>query len=104
MNNPVNIFQQFLSMGPNPQMIQQALFQQNPQMQVIYNQMQQSGLSPVQFVMQYARQNNIPMKLEHGISFVSGFSPSIFQQIMSGKTAMDLMYEVLNQKRYEVIC
>lgn len=51
-----------------------------------------------------ARQNNIPMKLEHGISFVSGFSPSIFQQIMSGKTAMDLMYEVLNQKRYEVIC
>lgn len=59
MNNPVNIFQQFLSMGPNPQMIQQALFQQNPQMQVIYNQMMQSGLSPVQFVMQYARQNNI---------------------------------------------
>lgn len=59
MNNPVNIFQQFLSMGPNPQMIQQALFQQNPQMQVIYNQMMQSGLPPMQFVMQYARQNNI---------------------------------------------
>lgn len=58
-NNPLGMFQQFLSMGPNPQMIQQALFQQNPQMQVIYNQMQQSGLSPVQFVMQYARQNNI---------------------------------------------
>ena len=50
-----------------------------------------------------ARQNNIPMKVENDISFVSGFSPSIFQQIMSGKTAMDLMYEVLNQKRYEVI-
>ena len=58
-NNPLGMFQQFLSMGPNPQMIQQALFQQNPQMQVIYNQMQQSGLSPVQFVMQYAKQNNI---------------------------------------------
>jgi hypothetical protein len=58
-NNPVNIFQQFLSMGPNPQMIQQALFQQNPQMQVIYNQMMQSGLPPIQFVMQYAKQNNI---------------------------------------------
>jgi hypothetical protein len=28
-------------------------------MQVIYNQMMQSGLSPVQFVMQYAKQNNI---------------------------------------------
>ena len=58
-NNPLGMFQQFLSMGPNPQMIQQALFQQNPQMQVIYNQMMQSGLSPVQFVMQYAKQNNI---------------------------------------------
>ena len=59
MNNPINIFQQFLSMGPNPQMIQQVLFQQNPQMQVIYNQMMQSGLPPMQFVMQYARQHNI---------------------------------------------
>lgn len=58
-NNPMNILQQFLSMGPNPQMIQQALFQQNPQMQVIYNQMMQSGLPPIQFVMQYAKQNNI---------------------------------------------
>lgn len=58
-NNPLGMFQQFLSMGPNPQVIQQALFQQNPQMQVIYNQMMQSGLSPVQFVMQYAKQNNI---------------------------------------------
>lgn len=58
-NNPLGMFQQFLAMGPNPQMVQQVLFQQNPQMQVIYNQMMQSGLSPVQFVMQYARQNNI---------------------------------------------
>ena len=58
-SNPLGMFQQFLSMGPNPQIIQQALFQQNPQMQVIYNQMMQSGLSPVQFVMQYAKQNNI---------------------------------------------
>jgi hypothetical protein len=58
-NNPMNILQQFLSMGSNPQMIQQNIFQQNPQLQVIYNQMMQSGLPPMQFVMQYARQNNI---------------------------------------------
>ena len=58
-NNPIGMFQQFLSLGPNPQVIQQALFQQNPQMQVIYNQMMQSGMSPIQFIMQYARQNNI---------------------------------------------
>ena len=63
-NNPLGMFQQFLSMGPNPQMIQQALFQQNPQMQVIYNQMVQSGLPPMQFIMQYARQNNIPIQPE----------------------------------------
>lgn len=50
-----------------------------------------------------ARQNNIPMMPKDGVSFVSGFSPSIFQQIMSGKTSFDLMYEVLNQDRYSVI-
>ena len=50
-----------------------------------------------------ARQNNIPMKVKDGISFVSGMSPSIFQQIMSGKTAVDLMYEVLDSERYAVI-
>lgn len=50
-----------------------------------------------------ARQNNIAMMPKDGVSFVSGFSPSIFQQIMSGKTSLDLMYEVLNQERYSVI-
>jgi len=50
-----------------------------------------------------ARQNNIPMRVQDGISFVGGMSPSIFQQIMSGKTAADLMYEVLDSERYAVI-
>ena len=50
-----------------------------------------------------ARQNNIPMTNRDGISFISGFSPSIFQQVMSGKTAEDLMYEVLNKERYSKI-
>jgi hypothetical protein len=50
-----------------------------------------------------ARQNNIAMMPKDGVSFVSGFSPSIFQQIMSGKTSFDLMYEVLNQERYACI-
>lgn len=31
----------------------------NPQAQAIFNQMRQSGMSPKQFVMQYAKQNNI---------------------------------------------
>ena len=50
-----------------------------------------------------ARQNNIPMTAKNGISFVSGMSPSIFEQIMSGKTAADLMYEVLDGDRYSAI-
>ena len=50
-----------------------------------------------------ARKNNIPMTVKDGISFVSGMSPTIFKQIMSGKTAYDLMYEVLNQERYNAI-
>jgi len=50
-----------------------------------------------------ARHNNIPMKVQNGITFVSGFSPTLFEQIMSGKTAIDLMYEVLNQDRYSCI-
>lgn len=51
-----------------------------------------------------ARQNNIPEDIGVGnVSFVSGFSPSIFEQIMSGKTGYDLMMEKLNSERYAVI-
>ena len=37
------------------------------------------------------------------VSYVSGCSPTIFKSILSGKTGIDLMYEVLDSKRYEVI-
>lgn len=50
-----------------------------------------------------ARQNNIPMLGNGRISFVSGFSPSIFETIMSGKTGYELMMEKLNSERYSVI-
>ena len=50
-----------------------------------------------------ARQDNIAMMPKDGVSFVSGFSPSIFQQIMENKNAFDLMYAVLDQERYSVI-
>ena len=46
---------------------------------------------------------NIPMKDQDGITFVSGASPSIFTQIMTGKTGQDLMYEALMSPRYEPI-
>jgi hypothetical protein len=50
-----------------------------------------------------ARQNNIPMLGNGRISFVSGFSPSIFETIMSGKTGYELMMEKLNTERYACI-
>ena len=50
-----------------------------------------------------ARQNNIPMIGNGHISYVSGFSPVIFQTIMSGKTGYDLMMEKLNSERYNLI-
>ena len=50
-----------------------------------------------------ARHNNIPMTVRDGISFVSGMSPTIYQQIMMNKSAFDLMYEVLDGQRYQSI-
>lgn len=50
-----------------------------------------------------ARQANIPMLGNGRISYVSGFSPSIFETIMTGKTGYDLMMEKLNTERYAAI-
>ena len=50
-----------------------------------------------------ARQNNIPMLGQGKISYVSGFSPSIFETLMSGKTGYELMMEKLNSDRYKDI-
>lgn len=50
-----------------------------------------------------AMQNNIPMLGNDYVSYVSGFSPSIFQSIITGKTGYDLMMECLNKERYAVI-
>ena len=62
MNNPVEIFKRFMTMGKNPKQIEEMIYQQNPQLRVLANQMRQSGLTPVEFVMQYAKQNNIPIQ------------------------------------------
>lgn len=50
-----------------------------------------------------ARQNNIPMIGNHYVSYVSGFSPSIFKQILTGKTGWDLMMEAIDSERYACI-
>ena len=50
-----------------------------------------------------ARHNNVPMRVENGVTLVSGMSPVIFEQIMKGKTAEDLMFDKLNEERYACI-
>ena len=59
--NPMMAIMQMMSRGGNPQQILQSIITQNPQAQVIINQMQQSGMTPQQFVTQYAKQNNIDL-------------------------------------------
>lgn len=46
---------------------------------------------------------NIPMKDEKGITFVSGYSPVVFDMILKEKTGQDLMLDKLNSERYAVI-
>lgn len=49
-----------------------------------------------------ARQNTI-LDAGPNVSFVSGFSPLIFKQVVSGKNGMDLCLETLSSERYNCI-
>ncbi len=59
MNNPMQAIMQMILSGGNVNQVLQTMAKQNPQAQAILNQMQQSGMTPKQYVMQYAKQNNI---------------------------------------------
>lgn len=58
--NPMFFLMSMLS-GGNPQAQVQQIIQSNPQAQAIVTQMKQSGMTPKQFLNQYARQNNIDL-------------------------------------------
>jgi hypothetical protein len=58
-NGPLATIMQVLNTGVNPQFTLQQLVSQNPQLQVMLNQAQQSGMSPRDYVLQFAKQNNI---------------------------------------------
>ena len=49
-----------------------------------------------------ARQNTI-LDAGPAVSFVSGMSPTIFKQVITGKNGMDLCLEVLLSERYSLI-
>lgn len=51
-----------------------------------------------------ARQDNIPMKDDGYVRYVSGMSPVLFEQVMKDLTAWDLMMDKLDSDRYAVIC
>lgn len=75
-------------------------------MENIANKWQRAGYQMPELVYWnvQARGNNvIPMQAKDGITFVSGFSPVLFEQIMKGKTGYDLMMDKLNSARYECI-
>lgn len=59
VGNPLDLLMQLMMNGQNPQQITQRMIQQNPQLQVLLNQAQQSGMTPQQYALQYAKQNNI---------------------------------------------
>ena len=58
-NGPLATIMQVLNTGVNPQFTLHQLVSQNPQLQVMLNQAQQSGMSPRDYALQYAKQNNI---------------------------------------------
>ena len=60
MNN--NIINFILQSAGNPQQVIQQMIAQNPNAQILINQMQQSGMSIRDFTLQYARQNNINLQ------------------------------------------
>ena len=60
--NPMDLFKQFMTMGKDPKQIEQMIYKQNPQLLALSNQMKESGLTPIQFAMQLAKQNNIPIQ------------------------------------------
>ena len=59
MPSPLEIMMQMVMGGQNPEFIMNQMLQQNPQLQVIMNQARQSGMSPRDYTLQYAKQNNI---------------------------------------------
>lgn len=60
-NNPMAMLMQLMSSKQNPNQLINQLLNQNPQANIMLNQMKQSGMSPKDFVLQYAKQNNIDM-------------------------------------------
>lgn len=59
--NPIMALMQIMQMGRSPQEIVQNAMRNNPQVNAILQQAQQSGMTMEQFTRQYAKQNGIDL-------------------------------------------
>lgn len=77
----------------------------NSAMESIARRWQNSGYELPKLIFWNVNATNatLPMQDNGRVAFVSGYSPSLFEQIMTSKTGVDLMLEKLNSKRYEAI-
>lgn len=50
-----------------------------------------------------ARQDNIPMRDNGKVTFVSGYSAVLFEQLLTGKTGLDFVLDKLDSDRYKQI-
>ena len=50
---------QMMTNGQNPNQVVEQVISKNPQAQILFNQMKQSGMSTKDFTLQFAKQNNI---------------------------------------------
>lgn len=73
--NQINNLMNMVGMIQNPQSALQQIMSKNPNASAIINQMNQQGLTPAQYLQQYAKQNNINlapiqnMLNKHGVKF-----------------------------------
>lgn len=77
-NNAINQFRKILTMGNDPNALQQMILQSNPQLRIIANQMKQSNMNPKQYIVQMAKQYNIPVTeqmVENLMQSLKGFIP-----------------------------
>ena len=78
------------------------------QIQTLFEQIEQKwrdagyDMPQVTFWNLDARQNNIPA-IGNKFNYISGFSMSQMEAVMAGKTAIDMMLDILNSKRYNDI-
>lgn len=80
-------------------------FQRQTDMEHMRNKWAEAGLEIPNLVYWNvdARQDTILEHPKDNITFVSGYSPVIFESILTGKTSIDLMLDKLNSKRYEQV-